>query len=61
MEGLKVSYCGGAVLEKEINSLLIKDNARNVQMIERIPGKRLPKTFPIDIIENIKTRTLMVL
>ena len=30
-------------------------------MIERIPGKRLPKTFPVDVIENVKTRTLMVL
>ena len=29
MEGFRVSYTGGVAVEKEINQLLVKDNATN--------------------------------
>ena len=45
MEGFQVSYTGGVAIEKEINGLLVKDNASNQTMLQRIGG-RLPQNFP---------------
>ena len=60
MEGFQVCYTGGVAIEKEINALLVKDNASNQTMLQRIGG-RLPQNFPLHVIEDIKVRTLMML
>ena len=60
VEGLNVCYCGGAVLEKELNSLLLKDNVKNQELLQRTHN-RIPKNFPSHVLEDIKTRVLMTL
>lgn len=42
MEGFQVAYTGGVAVEKEINTLLVKDNMQNTTMLQRIADKRLP-------------------
>jgi hypothetical protein len=61
MEGFQVCYTGGVAIEKEINTLLIKDNAQNTTMLQRLKGNQLPENFPLHVIEDIKVRTLMTL
>ena len=56
-EALKVSYASGANVEKEVNRLLLKDNIKNMKLLERV-DQRLPACFPSKIIEGIKTRAL---
>ena len=60
IEGLGVSYCGGAAIEKELGSLLVKDNMQNQHMLDRI-NNRLPRNFPLHVVEDIKTRVLMTM
>ena len=60
MEGFQVCYTGGVVVEKEINNMLVKDNASNATMLQRI-GNRLPRDFPQHVIEDLKVRTIMTL
>jgi hypothetical protein len=60
LEALEVSYCGGCVIEKEINTMLLKDNDQNARMLEKM-DKKLPDNFKSDVIEGIKTRALFVM
>mmetsp|Transcript_11396 Transcript_11396/g.15333 ORF Transcript_11396/g.15333 Transcript_11396/m.15333 type:complete len:228 (+) Transcript_11396:522-1205(+) len=60
MEGFSVCYTGGVAIEKELNALLVKDNAQNATMLQRIGG-RLPANFPQHVLEDLKVRTLMTL
>jgi len=42
----------------EVNKCLIKDNLSNKEMLK---DRRLPKAFPSEVIEAIKTRTLFTM
>lgn len=56
-EALEVSFTAGAHIEKELNRLLLKDNIKNMKLLERV-DQRLPSCFPSKVIEGIKTRAL---
>ena len=56
-----MSYTGSVAIEKEVNTLLIKDNMNNGTMLQRIANNRLPKDFPQHVIEELKARALLTL
>lgn len=60
LEGLEVSYCGGCVIEKQVNSMLLADNEQNARMLDKM-DKKLPENFKADVIEGVKTRCLFVM
>jgi hypothetical protein len=60
LEGLEVSYCGGCVIERQLNELLIADNLQNQRMLDKM-DKKMPENFKSDVIEGVKTRCLFVM
>ena len=60
LEGLQLSYCGGSAVEKQLNALLLKDNAENARFLEKM-NKQMPENFKLEVIEGVKTRCLFVM
>jgi len=59
-EALTVSFAAGAHIEKELNRLLLKDNIKNMKLLERV-DQRLPACFSSKVIEGIKTRACQMM
>jgi len=57
-EAFGICYTGGAHIEKKLNELLIEDNK---ELVRKHPHFKENKDFPSSVIEDLKTRTLVVM
>lgn len=59
-EGFEVCYVGGIQLEREVNRLLLRDNANNDRLLKTYKVQ-LPTQLPYYLLEHVKTRCVSVL